>query len=76
MMIDHVKTVPELPSARVKQEIPGDLEQLIMKCLEKDQDQRPAGAEELADSLRSCKDWGAWNRDNARSWWMQHMAAK
>jgi hypothetical protein len=52
----HLHSVPVPPSARVRSPIPGGLEQLILRCLEKQPVRRPANADELRSALRDCLD--------------------
>jgi len=66
---DHVKTTPEKPSARLGRTIDEDLERLILSCLAKNKDDRPASASALEQELESCQSAGSWTRSSARSWW-------
>jgi hypothetical protein len=61
--------IPPLPSERLGRPVPGDLEQLIMRCLEKDRDARPASARELDEALGNCRDASTWTQREARAWW-------
>ena len=45
---------------------------MILRCLEKDREKRPAGARELADALNACSDAGTWGSGEARMWWESH----
>jgi serine/threonine-protein kinase len=67
----HLHSKPEPPSKRVA-ELPSDLEQLLLECLAKDADQRPASAAELRRRLEACGDFGSWSDDDARAWWEAH----
>jgi len=51
LITHHLITVPELPSRH--QPVPRALEQLIMRCIEKDPAQRPPSAEALAKALEA-----------------------
>ena len=51
MLLHHAQTQPALPSAVSELPIPGDLEALLMQCLEKDPAKRPASALELEARL-------------------------
>ncbi len=68
----HLTTTPERPSTRVEREIARDLEDLILRCLEKDPNQRPADAHALRDALAQCTDAGTWGEKEAIRWWQEH----
>jgi len=70
--VDHAKTTPIPPSARVEVPIPEDLEAIVMDCLAKDPEARPADAGALARSLASCVDADAWSEDASFAWWERH----
>ena len=65
----HVNTVPETPSERLGRPVPEDLEALILACLEKEADDRPASSAALGAALERCKDAGHWGQEEARAWW-------
>jgi serine/threonine-protein kinase len=56
----------------VAADIPSGLERVVMDCLAKDPDQRPASAEELQRRLDSCRGIEAWTQSHAREWWEKH----
>ncbi|TFH24484.1 MAG: serine/threonine protein kinase [Myxococcales bacterium] len=64
----HVEEQPELPSRRLGRELPEDLEYVILCCLAKDPNERPAGAAELAAMLHAVGS-GVWTAEEARAWW-------
>jgi DNA-binding NtrC family response regulator len=72
VMIHHARTRPEPPSKFSASPIPERLEQIVMACLEKAPENRPASAVEL---------WGAlgevpvtpWTHERAESWWGEHL---
>jgi serine/threonine-protein kinase len=66
----HVKTLPVPPSRRVDREISPDLERVIMRCLEKDRDERPQTAHELDEMLAACQAATRWTEQAARAWWV------
>ena len=65
----HVQTPPETPTQRAGKSIGGDLEAVILSCLEKNPDSRPASARILADSLNACQDAHSWTVADAERWW-------
>jgi len=71
--LEHVRTTPEPPSLRTELEIPGSVEETVLRCLEKDAKKRPAGAEELSDLLGACDLPAPWNQERARAWWGLHI---
>jgi hypothetical protein len=70
----HLTSVPDTPSSRIDRAVSGDLEQLVLTCLEKDRGKRPATAQALADALAACSDAGNWGVTEARMWWDSHPA--
>jgi len=72
MAVAHVKAPPLPPSRRTETHVPVDLEQIVLRCLRKDPDRRPADADELADRLRRCECHGSWGPTQARQWWLDH----
>ncbi|MGD8330127.1 MAG: serine/threonine protein kinase [Acidobacteriota bacterium] len=64
--------IPPPPSRVVEVTIPAELEQIIMRCLAKDPDARPAGAAALLDELDALEDAGTWGAREARKWWAIH----
>ena len=64
----HLHTKP-LPLGEVcSQEVPAELEALILTCLEKAQSDRPASGQELADALDRLN-IPRWSRADAEDWW-------
>jgi serine/threonine-protein kinase len=73
MMIDHAKTAPCPPSQRSGQMIPSDLEELVLRCLEKDPARRPSSAAELQKELDKCRDGDKWGPEEAARWWKSNV---
>jgi eukaryotic-like serine/threonine-protein kinase len=71
VMVHHTQTPPERPSQRGFS-VPGDLEDIVMRCLAKDPAERHAGAEVLRAHLEDCELAGAWRSSDARDWWVAH----
>jgi serine/threonine protein kinase len=72
MLLHHAQTQPVLPSAVSELPIPGDLETLLMQCLEKDPAKRPASALTLDARLARIRCAEPWTQDRARGWWDAH----
>jgi serine/threonine-protein kinase len=70
--LKHVQATPEPPSTRTELPIPRDLEDLVMKCLEKNPADRPASAREIAQVLESL-DLPPWTEDDAALWWERNL---
>jgi serine/threonine-protein kinase len=68
VMMRQVHDVPELPSVRAGRGIPAALEALVMACLEKSAERRPAGMVALRDALGALE-VDAWSEATARAWW-------
>ena len=67
LVLAHIQTDPEAPSARVDTPIPADLEDVIMACLAKAPDDRPADALAVSKALTACGDM--WTDEDAADWW-------
>jgi hypothetical protein len=68
----HLHTAPLPPSLRLGAELPSDLEQLVLSCLEKDPGRRPESARALQMALRSCRDARSWSEEDAQRWLDTH----
>jgi serine/threonine-protein kinase len=70
----HLHSPPVSPSERLGAPVSADLEGLILTCLAKHPDRRPADARALRTALRTCGDAGRWTETDARRWLGQHAA--
>jgi serine/threonine-protein kinase len=68
LIVQHLQAEPEPPSVRLGSPVPAGLETLILRCLAKDPDGRPASALELDGALEAA-DAGEWSQVLARQWW-------
>jgi serine/threonine-protein kinase len=68
LILKHIQTEPMPPSQRTGRPVPEALERVILACLAKAPDARPAGASTLAEALTGA---GAddWTQTDARRWW-------
>jgi eukaryotic-like serine/threonine-protein kinase len=71
LLMQHVHTVPQAPSARSEQSIPASLDELVLACLAKDPALRPQSARELSNRLGEIGGV-TWNEERARGWWFKH----
>src|SRR5262249_115854 len=68
IMIAHSRDPVTSPS-QVRPEIPGDVEQIIMRCLEKDPADRFDDAASLEEALGECACALDWDEARAARWW-------
>jgi serine/threonine-protein kinase len=74
LLVQHASEKPERPSACSELDIPPELDDLILACLEKHPDKRPASAEDLAFRLEAMsKSMSSWTSREAKSWWELHL---
>jgi serine/threonine protein kinase len=67
----HLHAIPR-PLSDLVPGIDAELERLVLRCLAKDADDRPASARELCESLSLCPSRREWTADKARAWWAIH----
>lgn len=72
VIVDHVKTKPKRPSTVSEVPIPEELDNLIMRCLEKKPSERFQTALELQSALAHVQFEEPWDEDKACSWWSLH----
>ena len=67
----HLHEAPTSPGARVPEPIPPELDALVMACLAKRPDERPADCRALARELRRIarESTPAWGPEAAQLWW-------
>jgi eukaryotic-like serine/threonine-protein kinase len=71
----HLHSVPAPPSEYRPLPVPQKLEQLVLACLAKQPDERPASAQELSRGLSECQADAPWSNERARAWWNEHAEA-
>ena len=71
----HLQATPEPPS-RHAPAIPGSLDLIVMSCLAKSPDDRPADARSLGHMLRELELKPRWTDASAATWWAEHLADK
>ena len=72
-ILKHVTEAPTPPSQRTDNVVPADLEAVVLRCLEKEAENRPQSADELSALLAQCSDAQTWRRKEAREWWRMHL---
>lgn len=71
----HLHEAPPSPSAALGRRVPGDLEALVLRCLAKAPDDRPASAGALRRALLRCEDAAGWDEERAAAWWDERAGA-
>jgi len=70
----HLNTNPESPSSkRLGSAIHSDLDELILRCLDKSRDNRPQTARELLEELHKCKASSGWGYEEGAKWWSENV---
>jgi serine/threonine protein kinase len=72
VLAHHLHSEPERPSVRLNVKVDPDLEKLLLACLAKRPEDRPASAHALRDQLRACSAAGRWTNLRASQWWAEH----
>ena len=65
----HIFEQPVAPSKRLGADLPEDLEAIVLACLAKDRDARPASAAALRVALLACRDATTYDSVAACAWW-------
>jgi serine/threonine protein kinase len=70
----HLLEEVEPPSRHLEKPLASDLEAIILRCLAKDRERRPASPGELRAELLSCTDAATYDRQWAARWWRERGA--
>jgi serine/threonine-protein kinase len=70
MIASHLQSKPLRPTRRAGIHLPAALEDLVMQCLEKDPENRPPGADEVARALKAVP-VTPWTQAEAMVWWQE-----
>lgn len=68
----HLHSIPDPPSRRLGAPVEADLETVLLACLAKRPEDRPASAHVLRERLRACAAAGGWTNARAAQWWALH----
>jgi serine/threonine-protein kinase len=72
----HMLETPIPPSERLGKPLPADLEAIVLGCLAKDPNARPASAAVLRAAFLACADAANVDLPAARAWWQAHRASQ
>jgi serine/threonine-protein kinase len=74
VMIAHTRD-PVMPPSRIHTGVPADLEDVLLRCLAKQPDDRYPDTPSLARALAACADTAGWSPEHAAAWWQAHSEA-
>lgn len=70
VMMMHARD-PVTPPSQHRSDLPGDLEQVVLRCLAKDPADRYPNAEALGQALAACASASEWDVRQAALWWQE-----
>jgi serine/threonine-protein kinase len=65
---------PLVPLRQFHDQVPKDLQQVILRCLEKDPSRRFPDVVAVEKALAACESAGHWSLEQAEEWWRTHEA--
>jgi serine/threonine protein kinase len=68
----HLHDKPLRPSVALGRSVPSELEDIVLSCIEKPRELRPADARTLRSKLEACSAAGQWTAEQAADWWLTH----
>jgi serine/threonine-protein kinase len=71
-LIAHVCD-PPTPPRQLRDEVPADLQAVVLRCMEKDPAQRFLDARSLEKALADCTAANLWTEKRAADWWQDHI---
>jgi len=74
VMIAHVQSPPQPPSELAGDSFPRALEQVILSCLAKSREDRPATIADVDRALAGVEATPSWGNAEAEAWWREHAA--
>jgi DNA-binding NtrC family response regulator len=73
VMIHHARTPPAPPSKGMAHALPAGLDEVVLACLDKVPQNRPASAIELWRRLGDIALTAPWSPERAEGWWREHL---
>ncbi len=73
LLMKYNTEIPDAPSAVAPQLVPAELDEVVLRCLEKEPADRYESALELADVLLRLEVEYPWTQQKAREWWHQNL---
>ena len=73
LLLQHIQAKPDPPSRRTELDVPPELDAVVLACLAKDRDDRPADALALEHMLAEVPLEASWEFDRAERWWRMHL---
>ena len=73
LLVKHVSQTPT-PLAELRSGLPGELEEIVLRCLEKDPDARPKSVFELGHRLAAIPTTKPWDNCRAQEWWKANVS--
>lgn len=70
VMMAHAES-PVVAPSEIIPGLPFDLEQIVLRCLQKRPDDRYDSVDDLRHALQFCQDAGLWTTERAAIWWQQ-----
>lgn len=74
-IVAHASETPRSPSAQTELPIPPALDEVVLKCLSKDPNDRYATAIDLFAALETLELDASWGNERAEAWWRAHLPA-
>jgi eukaryotic-like serine/threonine-protein kinase len=76
VFLHHLHSRPLHPALRTRRHVPESLARILMACLEKLPERRPASAQAFIDLLDASSDVEQWTNEMAQEWWKSYDAAR
>jgi serine/threonine-protein kinase len=64
---------PVPPSQRSGLPVPGQMDEFVMACLQKNPERRPQSGRDLFQMISACCSGAGWSNESAEAWWRAHL---